>query len=158
MKSLLLSIALFSLIHVSSGKEVAVGDAFTISLPDTAKEQTRSLHSYGLPDTILPKYHDDSFQLYMYRWPSVKPSVPLNQIPEQWAKNKEWASVSAITEGKTDTGIPYVTFKTRIVKDQRRPFDSDMTVLRSSSGEAYMFQMTGDRKTISAIRNTIKNK
>ena len=158
MKLVLPIITLFSLIHASFGKDVAVGDAFTISLPDTVKEQTRSQHSYGFPDTILPKYHDDSFQLFMYRWPDVKPTVPLNQIPELWAKNKEWASVSDITEGKTDAGILYVTFKTRIVEDQRRPFDSVMTVLRSSSGEAYMFQMTGDGGTIDAIRDTIKHK
>ena len=158
MKSLLLIIVLFSMISPSLGKDVAVGDAFTVSLPDTAKEQTRSQHSYGFPDTVLPKYHDDSFQLFMYRWPEVKASALLNQIPEQWAKGKAWASISAITEGKTESGIPYVTFNTRMVRDERPPFDSVMTVLRSSTGEAYMFQMTGDKKAIDAIRKSIKNK
>ena len=65
---------------------------------------------------------------------------------------------SAISEGRTDSGIPYVTFRTRIVRDERRPFDSTMTVLRSPNGEAYMFQMTGDKKAIDAIRKSIKNK
>ena len=157
MKLHLLTIALFSLIHASFGKDVTVGDAFIISLPDTAKEQTQSQHSYGFPDTILPKYHDDSFQLFMYRWPAMK-AYPLNRIPQQWATNKEWASISAITEGTTDSGIPYVTFTTRIAEDNRRPFDSVMTVLRSSTEEAYMFQMTGDKKAIDAIRKSIKNK
>jgi len=94
----------------------------------------------------------------MYRWPDVKASVPLKGIPEQWAKNKKWASVSSINEGRTDSDIPYVTFKTRIVEGDQRPFDSFMTVLRSATGSAYMLQMVGDTKAIDAIRKSIKNK
>lgn len=158
MKLLFLALALLGLIHPSSGKDVAVEDAFIVSLPDTAKKQTRSVQSTSIPDTILDKFGDASFQLSIYRWPHVKADVSLNKIPEQWTQNKEWASVSAISEGRTDSGIPYVTFRTRIVRDERRPFDSTMTVLRSPNGEAYMFQMTGDKKAIDAIRKSIKNK
>jgi len=158
MKNLLLVFVLLSLIHSSSGNDVVVTDTFIVSLPDTAKKQTRSAQSTGIPDTILDKFGDASFQLSIYRWPQVKADVPLKQVPEQWAQNKEWASVSDISEGKTDSGIPYVTFKTRIVRDERRPFDSTMTVLRSPTGTAYMFQMTGDTKAIDAIRKSIKNK
>lgn len=158
MKHLLLLVTLLSLIHTSSGKEFAVSDAFIISLLDTAKEQSRSPQSDDHPDTILPKYYGDSFQLSIYRWPNVTPSVPLKHIPEQWRKNKEWASVSGIAEGKTNSGIPYVTFNARIVRDERRPFDSVMTVLRSANGDAFMFQMTGDTKAIDAICKSIKNK
>lgn len=158
MKNLLLVFVLLSLIHSSSGNDVVVTDTFIVSLPDTAKKQTRSAQSTGIPDTILDKFGDASFQLSIYRWPQVKADVPLKQVPEQWAQNKEWASVSDISEGKTDSGIPYVTFKTRIVRDERRPFDSTMTVLRSPTGAAYMFQMTGDTKAIDAIRKSIKNK
>jgi hypothetical protein len=158
MKHLLLVFAFLSLIHPSSGNDVAVADAFIVSLPDTAKKQTRSAQSAIIPDTILDKFSDDSFQLSIYRWPQVKADVPLKKIPEQWTQNKKWASVSAISEGRTNSGIPYVTFKTRIVRDERRPFDGIMTVLRSPTGAAYMFQMTGDTKAIDAIRNSIKNK
>ena len=158
MKNLLLVFVLLSLIHSSSGNDVVVTDTFIVSLPDTAKKQTRSAQSTGIPDTILDKFGDASFQLSIYRWPQVKADVPLKQVPEQWAQNKEWASVSDISEGKTDSGIPYVTFKTRIVRDERRPFDSTMTVLRSPTGTAYMFQLTGDTKAIDAIRKSIKNK
>jgi len=157
MKNLLLVFVLLSLIHSSSGNDVVVTDTFIVSLPDTAKKQTRSAQSTGIPDTILDKFGDASFQLSIYRWPQVKADVPLKQVPEQWAQNKEWASVSDISEGKTDSGIPYVTFKTRIVRDERRPFDSTMTVLRSPTGTAYMFQLTGDTKAIDAIRKSIKN-
>lgn len=94
----------------------------------------------------------------MYRWSNVKPDLPLGQVPRQWAQGKDWVSVSDVSEGKTDAGIPYVTFKTRIVRDERRPFDSVMTVLRSSTGEAYMFQMTGDTQTINTVLKSIKNK
>ena len=158
MKYLLLVFAFLSLIHSSSGNDVAVADAFIVSLPDTAKKQTRSAQSARIPDTILDKFSDASFQLSIYRWPQAKADVPLKKIPEQWTQNKEWASVSAISEGRTDSGIPFVTFKTRIVRDERQPFDSIMTVLRSPTGAAYMFQMTGDMKAIDAIRKSIKNK
>lgn len=156
MKRLLFLITFLSLIHASFGKDVAVADAFILALPDTAKEQNRPRQDADYPDTILEKYHGTSFQLNMYRWPNVNASVPLKLIPEQWAKNKEWASVSEIVEGLTDSGIPYVTFNTRMVRDERPPFDSMMTVLRSSTGEAFMFQMTGDTKTIDAIRKSIR--
>ena len=158
MKHLLLVFAFLSLIHPSSGNDVAVADAFIVSLPDTAKKQARSAQSESIPDTILDKFSDASFQLSIYRWPQVKADVPLKKVPEQWKQNKEWASVSAISKGMTDSGIPYVTFKTRIVRDEHRPFDSIMTVLRSLSGGAYMFQLTGDTKAIYAIRKSIKNK
>jgi hypothetical protein len=158
MKPLVLLVAFLCLLQASSGKDVAVADTFIISLPDTAKEQSRSQQSDNVPDTILRKYSAASFQLSTYRWPNVKPDVPLNQIPEQWKNNKEWASVSSISEGKTDSGILYVTFRTRIVRDGRPPFDSEMTVLRASTGEAFMFQMTGDAKAIDAIRKSIRNK
>jgi len=158
MKNLLLVLALLSLIHSSSGNEVAVADAFIVSLPDTATKQARPAQSASIPDTILDKFSDASFELSIYRWPQVKADVPLKQVPEQWAQNKEWASVSDISEGKTKSGIPYVTFKTRIVRDERRPFDSTMTVLRSQAGKAYMFQMTGKTTAIDAIRKSIKNK
>ena len=158
MKNLLLVFAFLSLIHSSSGNDVAVADAFVVSLPDTVKKQARSAQSASIPDTILDKFSDASFQLSIHRWPQVKADVPLKQVPEQWAQNKEWASVSDISEGKTASGIPYVTFKTRIVRDERRPFDSEMTVLRSPAGKAYMFQMNGETKAINAIRKSIKNK
>ena len=158
MKHLLLVFAFLSLIHSSSGNDVAVADAFIVSLPDTAKKQARSTQSASLPDTILDKFSDASFQLSIYRWPQVKADVPLKQVPEQWAQNKEWVSVSHISQGKTDSGIPYVTFNTRMVRGERPPFDSVMIVLRSSTGEAYMFQMTCETKTIDAIRRSIKNK
>jgi len=156
MRNLLLFFAFFSLLDLSSGSDVAIGDAFIVSLPDTAKKQTRSAQPTSIPDTILDKFSDASFQLSIYRWPQVNADVPLKQVPEQWTQNKEWASASDISEGRTDSGIPYVTFKTRIVRDERRPYDSEMTVLRSSTGEAYMFQMTGDTKTIDAVRKSIK--
>ena len=156
MRTLLLVIAFLGLIRVSSGKDIDVADAFIISLPDTAKEQIRPLHPGEYPGAVLPKYHGDSFQLFIYRWREVKSSVPLKLIPEQWVKNKEWASVTGISEETTDSGIPYVTFNTRMVRDEGHSFDSVMTVLRSSSGEAFMFQMTGDEKAINAIRKSIK--
>jgi len=99
----------------------------------------------------------DSFWLGIYRWPNVKADSPPNQIPEQWKQGKEWALISEIVEGSTASGIPYVTFKARMVRDGREPFDSIMTVLRSSSGAAFMFQMTGDAETIDAIRKSIRN-
>ncbi len=158
MKHLLLVFAFLSLIHTSSGNDVVVADGFIVSLPDTAKKKVQSVQSASIPDTILDKFSDASFQLSIYRWPQVKAVVPLKKVPEQWKQNKEWVSVSAISEGRTDSGIPYVTFKTRIVRDERRPFDSIMTVLRSPTGGAYMFQLTGDTKAIDAIRKSIKNK
>ena len=158
MRTLLLVIAFLGLIRASSAKDIDVADAFIISLPDTAKEQSRPLHPGEYPGAVLPKYHGDSFQLFMYRWREVKATVPLKLIPEQWAKNKEWASVTSISEETTDSGIPYVTFNTRMVRDEGHPFDSMMTVLRSSTGEVFMFQMTGETKTIDAIRRSIKNK
>lgn len=158
MKYLLLAFAFLSLIRSSSGYDVDLADAFIVSLPDTAKKQSRSAQSASIPDTILDKFSDASFKLSIYGWPQAKADVPLKKIPEQWTQNKEWASVSAISEGRTDSGIPYVTFKTRIVRDERQPFDSVMTVLRSPTGAAYMFQMTGDTKAIDAIRKSIKNK
>jgi len=158
MKPLVLLVAFLCLLQASSGEDVAVADAFIISLPDTAKEQSRSQQSDNVPDTILRKYSDASFQFSMYRWPNVKVDVPLKQIPKQWKKNKEWASVSDISEGKTNSGIPFVTFNTRIVRDSRPPFDSVMTVVRAPTGEAFMFQLTGDAKAIHAIRKSIRNK
>ena len=158
MRTFLLVIAFMGLIRASSGKDIDVADTFIISLTDTAKKQSRSAQSASIPDTILDKFSDASFQLSIYRWPQVKADVPLKQVPEQWAQNKEWVSVSHISQGKTDSGIPYVTFNTRMVRGERPPFDSVMTVLRSSTGEAYMFQMTGETKTIDAIRRSIKNK
>ncbi|MFZ4776672.1 MAG: hypothetical protein ACOYM3_14975 [Terrimicrobiaceae bacterium] len=154
----LLIFGFLSLLQASFGKDVSIAHAFALSLPDTAKEDIRPRHPDVYPDTFLPKYDGDSFQLFMYRWPEVNASVPLAQIPEQWGKTKEWASVFGISEGKTDSGIPYVTFNTRMVRDERPPFDSVMTVLRSSTGEAYLFQMTGDTKAIDAIRKSIKIK
>ena len=158
MRILLLVFTCLNLIHASSCKDVVVADIFIISLPDTAKEQQRSAHLGNIPDTILQKYSDALFQLSMYRWPNIEAAVPLKQIPEQWTQNKKWALVSGISEGKTDSGIPYVTFNTRIIRDERRPFDCVMTVLRSSTGQAYMFQTIGETKTIDAIRKSIKNK
>lgn len=158
MKRLACALALFALSQASYGKDVTVGEAFTISVPDYAEEETRSDHSYSFPDTILQKYKGDTFQLQTYRWPSVKADTPLQQIPEQWKQGKEWALISGIVEGSTASGIPYVTFKARIVRDGRDPFDSIMTVLRSSTGEAFMFQMNGNAKTIDAIRKSIRNK
>jgi hypothetical protein len=158
MKSILLVLAFFSLINLSSGNDVAIGDAFFVSLPESARKQTQSAQSASIPDTILEKFSDASFQLSIYRWPKVKADVALKQIPEQWTQNKEWASASDISEGKTDSGIPYVTFKARILREGRQPFDSVMTVLRSSTGEAYMFQMTGDTKTVDLVRKSIKRK
>lgn len=158
MKPLVLLVASLCLLQAAFGKDVAVADAFLVSLPGTAKEQARSSQSGNVPDSILPRYSDASFQLSMYRWSNVKPDLPLGQVPRQWAQGKDWVSVSDVSEGKTDAGIPYVTFKTRIVRDERRPFDSVMTVLRSSTGEAYMFQMTGDTQTINTVLKSIKNK
>jgi hypothetical protein len=145
-------------VGLASAKDVSVEDAFTISLPDTAKERTRPTDNNRYPDTILSKYYGDAFQLSMYRWPSIKASVPLNLIPYEWIKNKEWASVSGVSEGKTDSGVPYVTFSTRITLRSRPPYDSAMTVLRSAKGVAYMFQMNGDSKTLEAIRQSIRIK
>jgi len=140
------------------GNDVTVDKAFVLSLPDTSKERSRSPRGENDPDTILNKYFGDSFQLHIYRWPHIKASVPLDQIPESWVHNKKWASVSGVSDGKTDSGIPYVSFNARIIRDNLPAFESVMTVLRSPEGEAYMFQMSGDRKAIDAIRNSIKNK
>lgn len=63
-----------------------------------------------------------------------------------------------MSEGKTASGIPFVVFNTRIVRTNRPPFDSVMTVLRSSTGEAYMFQMTGDTTVIDDIRKSTRYK
>lgn len=145
-------------VGMAYGKDVAVEKAFVLSLPHTAKERSRSPQGENYPDTILAKYFGDSFQLHIYRWPNIKASVPLDQIPGQWIQNKKWASLCGISEGRTDAGIPYVTFNTRIVRDNRPSFDSVMTVLRSTTGEAYMFQMTGDTTVIDAIRKSIRYK
>lgn len=154
------TLAIFGFVGIGMvyGKDVAVEEAFVLSLPDSAKQGLRSPQGENYPDTILAKYFDDSFQLHMYRWPSIKGSVPLDQIPGQWIQNKKWVSVSGISEGKTDSGIPYVTFNARIVRDNRPAFDSVMTVLRSPTGEVYMFQMTGDTTAIDAIRKSIRYK
>jgi hypothetical protein len=157
MKLLAFALTLFALSQSSYGKDITVGEAFTVSVPDSAVEQPRSDHSYGVRDTILQKYKGDSFWLGIYRWPNVKADSPPNQIPEQWKQGKEWALISEIVEGSTASGIPYVTFKARMVRDGREPFNSIMTVLRSSSGAAFMFQMTGDAETIDAIRKSIRN-
>lgn len=140
------------------GKEIAVEDAFTFSLPDTAKERARPTGDEKCPDTILSKYYCDDFQLGIYRWPSIKASVPIGRIPHEWIKNKEWASVSGVSEGRTALGTPYVTFNTRITRTGRPPYDSVMTVLRSKKGEAYMFQMTGNPKTMAAVQRSIRFK
>jgi hypothetical protein len=158
MKRLACTLALFALSQSSYGKDVTVGEAFKISVPDSTEEQTRSDHSYGFPDTILQKYKGDSFQLHIYRWPNVKADSPLKQVPEQWKQGKKRALISDIVEGNTASGIPYVTFKARIDREARDPFDSIMTVLRSSNGDAFMFQMTGDLKAIDAIRQSIRIK
>lgn len=140
------------------GKDIAVEDAFVLSLPDTAEERSRSPQGKNYPDTILDKYSGESFQLHTYRWPNIKGSIPLDQIPGRWIQNKKWASVSGMSEGKTASGIPFVVFNTRIVRTNRPPFDSVMTVLRSSTGEAYMFQMTGDTTVIDDIRKSTRYK
>ena len=145
-------------VGVAYGRDVSVEDAFKITLPDSSIERTRVTNSEKLPNTILAKYHNDAFNLSMYRWSTINASVPLDQIPYQWKKNKEWASVSNVSEGKTDSGIPYVTFNTRITQGARPHYDSVMTVVRSEKGDAYMFQMTGDPKTLEEIRKSIRFK
>ena len=145
-------------VGMAYGREVSVDNAFTVSIPDTSVERTRSNDTQNLPDTILSKYYNNAFQLSMYRWSAIKASVPMDQVPYQWIKHKKWASVSEVSEGKTDSGIPYVSFKTRITQDSRPHYDSVMTVVRSDKGEAYMFQMTGAPKTLEAIRKSIRFK
>jgi len=145
-------------VGMAYGRDVSVDDAFRITLPDSSIERTRVTNSEKLPNTILAKYHNDAFNLSMYRWSTINASVPLDQIPYQWKKNKEWASVSNVSEGKTDSGIPYVTFNTRITQGARPHYDSVMTVVRSEKGDAYMFQMTGDPKILEAIRQSIRFK
>lgn len=140
------------------GKDIAVEDAFTFSLPDTAKERARPTGDTRYPDTVLSKYYCDDFQLSIYRWPSIEASVPIRQIPHEWIKNKEWASVSDVSEGRTDSGIPYVIFNTCITRTGRPPYDSVMAVLRSKKGEAYMFQMTGNPNIMEALQRSIRFK
>lgn len=143
-------------IGVVCGKDVSVEDAFAISLPDSAKQKIRSPKSDNLPDTVLDKYSGNSFQLQMYRWPNISTSEPIDQIPQRWIKDKKWASVSEISVGETASGIPYVTFNAQINRDNLPPSKSVMTVLRSSKGVAYMFQMNGDPGTIATIRQSIR--
>jgi hypothetical protein len=145
-------------VGIANGKDVFVENAFRISLPDTAIERKRPTDNESYPDTILSKYYGDAFQLSMYRWPTIKASVPLMEIPNEWIKNKSWASVSGVSEGKTDSGVPYVTFNTRITFNHRPHYDSMMTVLRSAKGTAYMFQMNGAPKILEAVRQSIRIK
>lgn len=144
------------LIQTPLAKEFAIDDAFIVSLPADGKERALSDQAENAPDSIRQKFRSDSFHLSIYRWSDIEPHTPLKQIPKQWARSKEWATVSAISEGKTDSGIPYVRFNTRIIQDNRRPFDSVMTVLRSSTDQAFMFQMWGDPKTVDATLNSIR--
>jgi hypothetical protein len=157
LKALLFLVALLGFLHTSSCKDITVADAFIISLPDSAKERTHPQHG-SFPDSILAKYYDASFQLFMYRWRNVNPSVPLNQIPKQWAKTKDWASISHVELGKSDSGIPYVKFNARMTRNERGPFDSVMTVFRSATDETFLLQMIGDTKSADAIRKSIQNK
>jgi len=157
-KIILFLVSFLGSAQTSFCKDVVLAGIFVVSLPDTAKEQHKNLRPDSHPDKDLPRYSDASFQLSVFRWPNIKPCLPLKQIPEEWTKNKEWASVSNISEAKTDSGIPYVTFNTRIIRDNRPPFDSVMTVLRAPNGEALMFQMTGEVKSINAILKSIRNK
>lgn len=145
-------------VGMAYGRDVSVEDAFKITLPDSSIERTRATNSEKLPNTILAKYYNDAFNLSMYRWSTINAYVPLDQIPYQWIKNKEWASVSNVSEGKTDSGIPYVTFNTRITQGSRPHYDSVMTVVRSEKGDGYMFQMTGDPKILEILRKSIRFK
>ena len=63
MKLLAFALTLFALSQSSYGKDITVGEAFTVSVPDSAVEQPRSDHSYGVRDTILQKYKGDSFEI-----------------------------------------------------------------------------------------------
>lgn len=144
------------LIQTPLAKEFAIDEAFIVSLPPDVKERPLSERPDNAPDSIRQKFRTDSFHLSIYRWSDIKPHTPLKQIPKQWAQSREWATISAISEGKTDSGIPYIRFHTRINQDNRRPFDSVMTVLRSSTGKAFMFQMWGDPKVINATIQSIR--
>ncbi len=158
MKSHFLVIAFFILIHSSYGKDAAVGDVFLVSLPGSTKEHVPPERLHGSSGAVLQKYGGASFQLHIYRWRNVRADGPLGEIPEQWSHDKDWASVSDVSERQTDSGIPYVMFKTRIAREGRPPFESVMAVFRSPHGEAFMFQFTGDKAVIDAICNSVRTK
>ena len=131
-------------------------DAFTICIPDTVKEQAKRAPTDPMFD--LPRYRSEDFEISVYRWPNVKASQSLRSVPKEWSKTKNWATVSNISEAKTKTGVPYVTFQTRMIRYNCPPFDSTMAVIRAASGKAYMFQMTGDQKVINDVCKSIQRK
>lgn len=114
---------------------------FSITVPDTAKIDDDRTKANAT--VFYPRVEGPDFSLRIYHWSNVKPGQPLSEAPAAWAANKDWVAISDLTEGRSDHGVPYVSFRTRMTSQDRAPFDSVMTLVRTATGDAYMIQIFG---------------
>lgn len=136
-----LPLILLSLAQPLAARTLSYDAGFSLTVPDTA--QIDADRSKGDVNIIFPRVEGPDFSLRIYRWTNVPPGQPLAEAPAAWAGNKDWVTISGVTESRSDQGVPYVTFRTRMTREDHAPFDSVMTLIRSGNGDAYMIQIFG---------------